>query len=91
MPLTTPSKLFLCFVERKLDGTIASDSGSTLDTSVRALTTYGVCSENTFPYNPANFKETPAQFCFTEASTHKLLTAKNVRPTLDEMLAFLES
>lgn len=90
-PALNPSKLFLYFVERKLDGTIASDSGSTLDTSVRALTTYGVCSENTFPYNPANFKETPAQFCFTEASTHKLLTAKNVRPTLDEMLACLES
>ena len=72
------SRLFLYYNERKLENDIAEDAGATLSDGIKCLVKYGVCSEQTWPYNPKKYTTKPEHNCYTEATAHKALTVKNI-------------
>jgi C1A family cysteine protease len=71
-PTLTPSRLFLYYNERALDGDIQDDAGSTLTQGVNALVHYGICQESLWPYNVNKFADSPPQVAFTDGMRHRI-------------------
>jgi C1A family cysteine protease len=55
----TPSRLFIYYWERFLQGTVKSDSGATITECFKVLAQYGVCDEAVWPYIISKFKTEP--------------------------------
>lgn len=79
-----PSRLFLYYNARMREGTVDSDSGSTITDCVAAANEYGVCPEIEgdgtspdwlWPYidNGIAFKTKPSDQCYKDAVLHKVL------------------
>src|ERR1700761_6388176 len=66
-----PSRLFLYYNERLLDGDVSSDAGSSLSQCVNALEQFGVCGEKLWPYDISKFAEYPTQSCYDAAKDHE--------------------
>lgn len=51
-----PSRLFIYYNERAMEGTVGSDSGAQIRDGVKSVATQGVCPEDEWPYDgdPAN-------------------------------------
>jgi C1A family cysteine protease len=82
---TTPSRMFLYFVERDTDGDVNDDGGSTLRTCIQCIDTYGVCDEPLWPYNIDNFTVKPSNQCYVQALTRKGLNAFSLNQNLYEL------
>lgn len=61
------SRLFIYYNERVLEGTVDQDAGAQIFDGVRALQTYGVCSEEQWPYDAPNFGTKPSASCYAAA------------------------
>jgi len=66
------SRLFLYYETRKRNNETAQDSGASLRDALKALADKGVCKEDIWPYNIANFAKKPPSSCYT---------MKNYKPT----------
>ena len=84
-----PSRLFLYFNERVLDGDISEDAGSSLHQCVNALETFGVCSEILWPYDISKFAIQPPQNCYNEAKQHEVIQAKQINQSINAMKSCL--
>lgn len=69
-----PSRLFIYYRERAIEGTISSDSGAQLRDGIKAVNQKGVCKESTWPYLESKFTLNPPPAAWTEAATHKALS-----------------
>jgi C1A family cysteine protease len=67
----TPSRLFVYYNERAIEGTTGSDSGAMLRDGIKAVASQGVCPETMWPYNVDKFTDKPAAPCYTAALSHK--------------------
>jgi len=74
-----PSALFQYFNERKDDGDIDQDDGSTISEGVTALRNYGICPEKDWPYIPAKFAAQPPQNAYEDAMLLKALKVENIQ------------
>lgn len=68
-----PSRLFIYYNERAMEGTIHEDSGAAIRDGVKSVNTNGVCKESLCPYNIKNFTKKPSQQAYKEAILHKSL------------------
>jgi C1A family cysteine protease len=80
-----PSRLFLYYNERKIEGTISEDSGALLSDGIRSLKQYGVCSESYCPYIIENFTQQPSAAAYKEALEHKVVVSSNIQQDLTTM------
>lgn len=62
-----PSKLFLYYNVRKLEGTINEDSGAYIRDVFKTLNKEGVCKEQTWPYITSKFTDLPDSNAYGEA------------------------
>jgi len=87
----SPSRLYLYYKERQIDGDIPDDAGSSLRTGIKALNTYGVCSESLWSYDdgPTKFKQAPPATCDQSAKYHKAVSYKKLPQTLSALKACL--
>lgn len=69
----TPSRLFVYYNERKLEGTIAQDAGAELRDGMKVISKYGACSETEWPYNVSQFAVQPPNQDYTDALNNKVL------------------
>lgn len=74
----TPSRLFIYYNERDLEGTIPVDSGATISSGIKCLADLGVCAETVWPYDIERFTEKPSDEAYREASDHQVLASKRV-------------
>jgi len=84
-PTFSPSRLFLYYNERFLDGDVPIDAGSTLSEGINALEKYGVCKESTWSYNTNNFAVKPSKAAYTEGVKNEVLMATRVQQSLSSM------
>jgi C1A family cysteine protease len=66
-PTWTPSRLFIYYNERVLEGTVASDSGAQLRDGIKVIAAQGVCPESEWPYDISKFAEKPPAQAYTDA------------------------
>lgn len=86
-----PSRLFIYYNERKLEGTISEDSGAFISDGIKTLKTYGVCPEPMWPYDITKFTKAPTTSCYKNALTHKALSCTNIKQNLTAMKNSLAS
>nr|WP_228731331.1 C1 family peptidase [Clostridium zeae] len=90
-----PSRLFLYYKERLIEGTVYEDSGASIRDICAALTKYGVCEESLFPYNITKFTETPSVLAdknalqYTINSYHRITSVEEVKQALANLLPVL--
>jgi C1A family cysteine protease len=88
LPLVMPSRLFIYFAERVMEGTIEVDSGATIRESIKAVNK-GYCSEEIWPYYVDRFADKPSAEAYADAKGHKCLKYQRVPQTIYSMKAAL--
>ncbi len=63
----TPSRLFIYYNERAIEGSVGSDSGAQLRDGCKSVATAGVCPEPQWPYLQNLLFVKPAAVCYREA------------------------
>jgi len=94
----TPSRLFIYYNERSIEGTTGSDSGAQIRDGMKSLAQQGVCREDpTWPYDadpfPPNNKLTqqPPQAAYTEAANYVAVQYQRLPQVLTQMKGCLAS
>lgn len=86
-----PSRLFIYYNERVIEGTVASDSGAMLRDGIKTVAKQGVCSETEWPYDISQFAQRPADACYTDAATTRAVQYKRIVQNLIQMKSCLAS
>ena len=66
-----PSRLFVYYNERALEGTVSSDSGAAIRDGIKVVNSDGVCPETLWPYDIGMFSVKPPKRCYVAATTDK--------------------
>ncbi len=72
--VSVPSRLFIYYGERAVEGTINEDSGAQIRDGIKVVASNGVCPESEWPYDTGKFSQKPPPKCFTDAKKYKALT-----------------
>lgn len=78
-----PSRLFIYYNERLIEGTVNSDAGAEIRDGIKSLIQYGVCAESLWGYNIAKFKNKPNTTCYKRALPARIsqyLSLDNTQP-----------
>lgn len=89
MKTDTPSRLFIYYNERILEGTVDSDSGAEMRDSIKAVVQYGVCPETEWPYYVEKFADRPSAQCYTDALKNQGLVYSAVQQNVCTMQGVL--
>jgi C1A family cysteine protease len=86
-----PSRLFIYFNERAIEGSVNTDSGAQIRDGIKSVAKQGVCSEVVWPYNIAKFTVKPPASCYTDAMNHQVISYRRVLQLLGQMKGCLAS
>lgn len=67
-----PSRLFLYYAVRMIEGTVELDSGAEMRAVCDALHKYGICPESYWPYDISKFAKKPTKKACTSAEKYKI-------------------
>jgi len=67
---TTPSRLFIYYNEREIEGTVSTDSGAQIRDGIKTVASDGACPEAMWPYVEQSFAEQPTLQCYQYAKLH---------------------
>lgn len=81
----TPSRLFIYYNERVLEGTVESDSGAMIRDGIKTVAKQGACKEDTWPYDIGRFRNKPSSRCYTEAEKHQAILYLRLTQTLSQL------
>jgi C1A family cysteine protease len=85
----TPSRLFIYYNERALEGTAGSDSGAQLRDGIKVVVKQGVCPELEWPYDVSRFAEAPPQRAYQHALMDRISSYLRLRQSLVQLRACL--
>ena len=71
LPDFIPSRLFIYYNERALEGTVASDAGAVIRDGIKVVNREGVCPETLWPYDIGVFTVKPPRRCYVAAQKDK--------------------
>jgi C1A family cysteine protease len=63
-----PSRLFIYYYERVLEGTVSTDAGAEIRDGIKVIASNGIPSEDAWPYNIAQFAVTPSALASSYAA-----------------------
>ncbi len=86
-----PSRLFIYYNERVMEGTVNSDSGAQIRDGIKSVGQQGDCPESLWPYDIANFEDKPPASCYNNAVMHKAILYQRVTRTANQMKGCLAS
>jgi C1A family cysteine protease len=86
-----PSRLFIYFNERIIEGTVDSDSGAMIRDGMKTLNKLGVCPEDAWLYNIAKFRDKPSDKCYSDAAKHQALVYRSVLQDLHQLQGCMAS
>jgi C1A family cysteine protease len=90
LPDFTPSRLFVYYNERALEGTVSSDAGAVIRDGIKVVNTQGVCPETLWPYDIGMFAVKPPQRCYVAATKDKAVQYESIQ-TLGDLKDALAS
>ena len=86
-----PSRLFIYYNERVMEGDVSQDNGAQIRDGMRSVNVKGVCPESEWPYDINAFANHPPTKCYTDALKNKLVSYSHVPQTLSMMKSCLAS
>ena len=72
-PSVMPSRLFIYYNERVIEGTVDSDAGAEIMDGIKTINDQGFCPEYEWIYDPDKFAVKPLDACYADASDDLLL------------------
>ena len=66
-----PSRLFIYYNERKMEGTTGYDAGASIRDGIKSVFSIGVCDETMWKYDISKFTERPSDDCYKFAKQHE--------------------
>ncbi len=89
-----PSRSFLYYNTRLIEGTQDQDSGATIRDTIKAMAKYGICPEKwnpdwDMPYDDKVFDQAPREQSYKDALLHSTLTYESVPQQSDIIKALL--
>ncbi len=84
----TPSRLFIYYNERVMEGSVNQDSGAQIRDGVKSVNKLGAPPETLWPYsdqNPGPFQHKPPAPVFKAAAKHKVVAYQRVARVLTQM------
>ena len=87
----TPSRLFIYYNERVLEGTVGKDAGGQIRDGIKSIAKQGDCPEPHWPYSAKAVIQKPPGKCYSQARSFKALEYQRIGHNLDHMRACLAS
>jgi C1A family cysteine protease len=90
-PAFVPSRLFVYYNERVIEGTVAEDSGAMLRDGMKAIAKLGVSTEDeprkawNWPYQPARFAERPPRAAFAFGLRNQAVVYRRIQQAASQM------
>lgn len=81
----TPSRLFIYYNERVIEGTVNSDSGAQIRDGVKSVNQQGAPPETDWPYDITKFADQPPQQAYDDAKQHEAILYQRLTPTLAQL------
>jgi C1A family cysteine protease len=85
LPVSTPSRLFIYYNERVIEGTVSSDAGAQIRDGIKSVAQWGDCPETEWPYDVSQFAVQPSATCYEDAAKHLALVYESVNQDLDDL------
>ena len=79
-----PSRLFIYYNERAMEGTVNSDSGAQIRDGIKSVAQQGVCNETLWPYDITQFAVKPSAQCYTAALQEKVAQYQRLVSNLNQ-------
>jgi len=86
-----PSRLFIYYNERAIEGDVAHDSGAQIRDGIKSVATQGACSEDLWPYDITKFAQSPPQSCYDTAAKNIVTSYQSVAQSLSQIQGCLAS
>ena len=67
------SRLFIYYNERRMEGTVKTDSGAQIRDGIKSVASDGTCPESMWPYNIGKFASKPWCWCYKNAAKDKVV------------------
>lgn len=80
-----PSRLFIYYQERLLEGTVSIDAGAYIRDGIKVVNKNGFPPESLWPYVPSRFAQKPSALAYAEALKRQVLDYGYVGQSVDEM------
>jgi C1A family cysteine protease len=91
LPDFVPSRLFIYYNERVIEGTVRSDSGAQIRDGIKTVASQGVCPETDWPYDIAKFEQKPAAKAYADALSDRAVSYQSLIQDPNQMKGCLAS
>ena len=91
LPDFMPSRLFIYWNERSMEGTVGSDSGAQIRDGIKSVAKQGVCPETEWPYDITKFTEQPPAQAYQDALLDRAVAYQRLVQNLNQMKGCLAS
>ncbi len=81
----TPSRLFIYYNERVIEGHVAEDSGAQVRDGIKSVATLGAPPETDWPYNIDQFAQKPPVKAYSDATQYLVSSYSRVAQNLGQM------
>jgi C1A family cysteine protease len=86
-----PSRLFIYYNERVIEGTVKFDFGAMLRDGIKSVASQGVCPEPEWPYDISKFAERPPAKAYRDAEKDRAVSYQTLIQDLNQMKGCLAS
>jgi C1A family cysteine protease len=90
-PNFKPSRLFIYYNERVIEGTVNSDSGAQIRDGIKVVAKKGDCPEREWPYDIAKFTDRPSARCYKDARKYRVNQYQRLLQDANQMKGCLAS
>ncbi len=80
-----PSRLFIYFNERSVEGTVNQDAGAMIRDGIKSVVKLGVCPEKEWSYDIAKFTKKPSVQCYKDALANQVLSYQRLVNSLSQL------
>jgi C1A family cysteine protease len=77
----TPSRLFIYYNERAMEGTVGSDAGAAIRDGIKSVDSQGDCPEKEWPYVTSKLTDKPSASCYSDALKYKVVKYASITHT----------
>jgi C1A family cysteine protease len=84
-PDPKPSRLFIYYNARVIEGDPLDDSGCQIRDAIKSTVKQGVCPEKEWPYDITRFAVQPSDPCYTDALSNRVVSYHSIPQSIDLM------
>jgi C1A family cysteine protease len=90
-PDFVPSRLFIYYNERVIEGTVEADSGAQIRDGIKSVAGQGDCPESELPYDVSKFAQKPPMRCYRDATKYKAVSYSRLLQEANQLKGCLAS